>query len=474
MMTINGVGLARWLTTLSLVVLLSGCATFSEDGGFSLVEEEVQSKLGLEAKWAKDDAGRVALEGDVGELLKETLSAERAMQIALLNNPTLQAEYANLGVSESDFVQAGRLPNPGFTFGKTSGGGAVEIERGLHFNLMALLTLPVRSGIEERRFEAAQVAAAAATVQTALEARSAFFNAVAAKQTSAYFEEVVEAAASSQELMARMSAVGNASRLDLAQEQLFHAESLAALEKALLQEQAAKEALIRALGLWGAQAELRLPERLPDLPGVADEMTDIEKTAIGQRFDVRQAKASLEALSSNLGLSRVTGFINVLEAGPVQVRDRGEPIRDGYEVALEIPIFDWGGAKVRRAESLYQQGVDRLRATAIGARSEVRQAYRGYRAAFDIATHYRDEVVPLRKRISDEQLLRYNGMLIGVFELIADARQQVTTINAYLDALRDFWLADTMLKSAMLVGGGSPMGGAMASLPAGGDDGAGH
>ena len=71
------------------------------------------------------------------------------------------------------------------------------------------------------------------------------------------------------------------------------------------------------------------------------------------------------------------------------------------------------------------QAVHRTAEVAVNARSEVREAYSAYRTAYDLARHYRDEVVPLRKRISDENLLRYNGMLIGVFELLADAREQV-------------------------------------------------
>ena len=58
--------------------------------------------------------------------------------------------------------------------------------------------------------------------------------------------------------------------------------------------------------------------------------------------------------------------------------------------------------------------------------------------------------MPLRKRISDENLLRYNGMLIGVFELLADARAQIASVNAAIEALRDFWLAQADLDMALL------------------------
>ncbi|MEM7252290.1 MAG: TolC family protein [Pseudomonadota bacterium] len=434
------------------IIALSGCATFSEDGGFDSVREQSRSLADLTPTWIRSDEDRAQANSRVSVLLGQELTVGNAVDIALLNNPRLQVEYASLGLREADLVQAGRLPNPGFTFSKTSGGGAQEIERGLHFNILALLTMPIRSRIEHRRFEATKLSAVAATIEVANEARTAFIEAVAAQQIASYFEQVAEAADASRTLMLRMHRVGNASRLSLAREQLFHAESLAGLARAQMSVDRARERLIRSLGLWGEQTQFRLPDRLPELPEAPQTLTNIEATALAQRVDVRTARRQLDALSENLGLAKGTRFINVLEGGPVQVRDRGEPKRNGYEVSLEIPIFDFGGARIARAQALYTQASEQLRSAAINARSEVRDAYRGYRTAFDLAKHYRDEIVPLRKQISDEQLLRYNGMLLGVFELIADAREQVVSVSAYIDALRTFWLADANLQTALISG----------------------
>ena len=157
----------------------------------------------------------------------------------------------------------------------------------------------------------------------------------------------------------------------------------------------------------------------------------------------------MESLATSLGLSKTTRFINVLEASYKTKSDTGLPLKKGYEVSVELPLFDWTGAKVARAEYIYMQGVDRAAEVAINARSEVREAYAAYRTAYDVARHYRDEVVPLRKQISDENQLRYNGMLVSVFELLADAREQVSAVNASIEALRDFWLAETDLQMAM-------------------------
>ena len=193
-----------------------------------------------------------------------------------------------------------------------------------------------------------------------------------------------------------------------------------------------------------------LPERLPDLPKVANEMPALEQTAMSQRMDVQAAKLSSEQLAKNLGLTKATRFINVLDVGAERKSATDLPVQRGYTISLELPIFDWGTARVARAEAIYMQSVNRTAETAINARSEVRQAYQSYRSSFEIARHYRDEIVPLKKRISEENQLRYNGMLIGVFELLADARSQIGSVQGYIAALRDFWIAQADLDMALI------------------------
>jgi outer membrane protein TolC len=202
--------------------------------------------------------------------------------------------------------------------------------------------------------------------------------------------------------------------------------------------------------LLGLQAgTFNLPDRLPDLPAQPNDPGDAEASAMTRRLDVQAAKMEADSTARALGLTRATGVINVLEAGYVNKSETGAPRRNGYQVALELPLFDWGGARTAKAEALYMQSVHRTADVAVRARSEVRTAYAGYRTAYDTAAHYRDEVLPLRRQISDEVLRRYNGMLASVFELLADAREQIASVNTAIEAQRDFWIADTNLQSAL-------------------------
>jgi outer membrane protein TolC len=139
----------------------------------------------------------------------------------------------------------------------------------------------------------------------------------------------------------------------------------------------------------------------------------------------------------------------VLDLGYADKRETGEPKSDGYEIGLELPLFDWGGARVARAEAVYMQSLGQVAAIAVNARSEARAGYLGYRASYDVARHYRDQVIPLRKQIADETLLRYNGMLASPFELLADAREQAAAVHATIEALKDFWLAQVDLETAI-------------------------
>jgi outer membrane protein TolC len=451
-------------------VALGGCAGFSADGGFGTVEQAAGERLGKEVRWTKSDAERAAVDARVGALLAEPLTADAAVQVALLNNRRLQAAFDELGIAEAGFVQAGRLPNPGFGFGRLRRGDETEIERTLHLDLARLLAMPMVREMESRRFERVKRDAAAAMLALAADTRKAWVAAVAAEQSVRYMGQVREAADASAELARRMARAGNWNKLQQAREQGFYADAALGLARAERLRDATRERLTRLMGLWGERAQFRLPERLPDLPEAPLDMPDVERRAIAQRLDVQAARLGVEQTAKNLGLTRATRFVDVLELGAVRNSSNEAPTQRGWEVSFELPLFDWSGARIARAEAIYMQSLNRAAAIAIDARSEVREAYRAYRSTFDIARHQRDEIVPIRQRIAEENLLRYNGMLIGVFELLADARAQVASVNGYIDALRDFWVAQADLDLAMVgkPGLAMPAAGAAPPVAAGG------
>lgn len=383
------------------------------------------------------------------ELLGPPLTEEAAVEVALLNNASLRADLAELGIAEADLVLAGRLDNPRFTFSRLVRGDVVDIERKFTLNLMSLLTRPLVTRIESRRFEQAQLKAASDVLQLIAETRTAYYSAVAANETLRYAEQVKSAAEASAELGRRMAQTGNWSELNHMREQAFYADAVSLLARAQHTAVAERERLVRLLGISEQDTPLTLMERLPELPGSPLELRDAEGVALERRLDVLMARKEIEGLAASLTLSKGTRFANVLDASYLRNSTTGEPRQSGYEIELQLPLFDWGGARIARSELLYQQAVNRTAAIALNAQSEVRETYHAYRTAYDLARHLRDEVVPLQKRISDEMLLRYNGMFISVFELLADAREQVRAVAASVEATRDFWVAQAELEQAL-------------------------
>ena len=435
---------------IAVIVLLAGCTPFSKDGGFNAVSSTAKERLGKQAILIKTDADRDAVAKQTQELLSKPLSMDDAVQVALLNNRGLQASYAELGLSEADRVQAGRLPNPGFSFSRTrANNGDLNIGRAFSANVLSLLTLPLAAHIESRRFEQTKLETADAMLKVAAEARRAYVNAVAAGQAADYADQIKDSADASAELASRMRQAGNFSKLDYVREQAFYADSVAQAAKARQQARSAKEKLTRTMGVWGTSAQYALPDHLPDLPKDRPPLQDLEQFAIQNRLDIQAAKLRTQSVASSLGLSKATRFVNALDVGYLNNYETDKGRERGYEISIEIPIFDFGSAKVARAQAVYMQSVNRLAQTAIDARSEVRESYSAYATSYDIAKHYRDEVVPLRKTISDELLLRYNGMLASVFDLLADSREQASAVNSYIDSLKDYWLAETDLQQAL-------------------------
>ncbi|MCA8287327.1 TolC family protein [Burkholderia vietnamiensis] len=431
------------------LVVLAGCTTFSRDGGFNTVSTTASERLGKEALFVRTEQDRDAVAQRTRELLGKPLAMDDAVQVALLNNAGLQASYAELGISEADLVQAGRLPNPGFSFSRTHWSDNFGITRTFSANVLAILTLPLATRIESRRFEQTKLETADAMLKVAADARRAYVSAVAAEQSAKYAEQVKDSASAGAELAHRTQQAGNASRLDYAREQAFYADAATQVAKARQQAFAAREKLTRVMGVWGTATQYSLPERLPDLPKERPELKDLEVFAMQNRLDIQAARLRTQGVATSLSLSKATRFVNALEVGYLNNFETDKGHERGYEISVEIPIFDWGSAKVARAEALYMQSASKLAQTAVDARSEVRESYVAYVTNYDIARHYRDEVVPLRKTISDEMLLRYNGMLASAFDLLADSREQVNAVNGYIDALKDYWLAETDLQLAL-------------------------
>jgi outer membrane protein TolC len=438
-------------------LLLAGCASFSPDGGMGVVAGVASETINKDviAIRTRDDAQRA--DATVKTLLRRPLTVDRAVQIALLGNRGLQAAYNELALAETDLVGDSLPPNPTFSISRISGNGALEIERQVVGDILALATLPFRSEIARQRFQKAQLRAAEETLRLAADVRRAYYRAVAANELVGLLTDAKSAAESTAQLAQKLGETGSLNKLDQAREQVFYAETTADLATLRQEATSSRERLIRLLGLWDTDIGIRLPQKLPVLPRQPLSLPHIEVDAVAHRIDLQIARIELAALARSLNLTEASRFVTLLDVAGIDRKTRdpeGAPFRErGFDVQFQIPIFDGGEVRVRQETETYNQAFNRLTEKAVNVRSEARDAFRVYRSTYDISGHYQREVLPLRKIISDEMQLRFSSMQVDVFALLTEARQRIAALRAAIEAKRNFWLAQSELQTAINGGG---------------------
>jgi outer membrane protein TolC len=439
-------------------VLLSACKSFSPDGGMSAVADVAGGGLNKSVVRISSPETATLAQGEVSRWLRAPLSADAAVQIALLNNRELQAAYNRLGIAESVMVQMSRPPLPSFSYDWVKTSIELDIERQIVASVLSLATWPSRSRIAGVRFEQAELRAAEETLRLAAETRRAYIRAVAAREVAASLGAAKQSAQASAQLAEHLAQTGAFNKLDHARRQVFATEMDAQLTSANQQAAAAQERLTRLMGLWGTDLAALLPSALPKLPPSARRRGAIEQEAMSRRVDLEVARLEVEALARSFGLTRTTRLINVLDLGGTSKtqKDKGEPSAGGggFNIAFEVPLYDFGRARVREAEQRYLGALNVLAAKVIDARSEAREAYGAYRATYAVAVQYEHEVLPLRNTISAETQLQYNAMQVDAFALLDAARGKATAQVAAIEAKRNFWLASADLGAVVLGGGG--------------------
>ena len=458
---------ARFVLFLVVPVLLAGCASFSPDGGMGEVAQDVKRETGAQAvKIDSVEAAQKARER-VTALLTEPLSSDAAVQVALLGNRDLQAAYNDLGISEADYVQQSLPPNPRLSFANFGGTGVADFELRLIQDILSLVTLPQRSKIAAEHFEHAKHGAVQTTLALAGDVRRAWVRTIAAERQVRFLDEARRTADESARLIAKLGEAGGGDQLDQAEIAAFYAELSVRVGQARLAARRQRETLTRLLGLWGGDVNFKLPDDLPPLPGEPDATADIETQAINRRVDLVMARHDVVALAKSLRLTQATRYVSMLQLAGLVNNENANPLttsntsitRGGGALELEIPIFDTGEARERKARENYMRAVNRLAAKAVNARSEARIASDAYRSTYDIARFYEKRLLPLRQVVSQQMALRYGSavlasesMRVDYFRVLADQRARIAANAAALDARRDFDLAAIDLQAALTFG----------------------
>ncbi|WP_373045718.1 TolC family protein [Vulgatibacter sp.] len=441
---------------LLLLLATTGCATFSPERGHDQVEALVQERTGLQTGWGEGEPGAEDIADRVEKLLAEGLTRQRAIEIALVNNPEIQATYAGLGVSQADLVDAGRISNPviegsvGFPITESES-DRIEYEASIVQNFLDLFVLPLRQRVAKEQFIADTVQVAHETLGLAAEVSRAFSRYQAADRMVELQRLVMQAAlGAAAEMEARFRA-GNVTQLDLDIERAAYEQARAELARAELERIEAREELNRHLGLWGQRTAWTLAEPLPEMLPEEPLPEKLESLAIRQRLDVDAARKQYLLLENAVGVAKSSRYFGFIEIGVHIHQDPDGPRLFGPTLALELPIFNQRQGTIARLESQQRQAARRLDALSVGARAAVRTSAARLQGLRQIVDHQRKLLLPLRERIVEGMQLQYNAMAIGMAEVMEARREQIEAYRAYVETVRDYWIERAELER--LVGG---------------------
>jgi cobalt-zinc-cadmium efflux system outer membrane protein len=447
--------LLRWSfipSALGMAALFGGCAAKPAGSGFDRVQQLVADRTGRQVFWDTSSQDDARADAAVAQLLERPLTADAAVQIALLSNRNLQAMFENLGIAQADLVRAGLLKNPVFNgaYEFAAGGGPAKVNLSVTEDFLDILQIPLRRRAAGAAMEAARLAAADAALDLNQKVRSAFYRYQAAQQILSLQQAAAAGGKAAADTARRLHEAGNLTDLDLANEQTAEGEAVLQSDAAQADTTEKRADLNELMGLTGAPADQwKSPANLPELPITLNVPNDLEAVALKQRLDLAAARREAEGAAAELGIATQFALWSDASAGASAEREHDGLWETGPTVSVPIPLFDLGGASVAAARARLRQAQRQFEARAVEIQTDVRRAQNGMSLAWETARCYRQTILPARRQIFEQTMLLSHGMLASVFQLLSARDAQLEAQAASINAIRDYWIADAQLERAV-------------------------
>ncbi|MCG3127210.1 MAG: hypothetical protein CHACPFDD_02068 [Phycisphaerae bacterium] len=418
------------IATALMLVALVGCATVNPRADYDRAARDVGRAVGTDVLYRPDDAH--GNECRVTELLDGGLSADEAVQVALLNNPRLQAALFKLGISRADVVQSGLFSNPTLAVSVRwpDGGGLTNLQAGLAQNIAELWQIPYRQKAAERDLDRTVLDVAREASVLALDARTAYWRSVRAHREHELARENLELAQKLHQLAISRRDAGAGSDVDvnLAESQLMGAELK--LRNAALATVEASAALATRLGIKTPPGDLVLSDSLAEPTTWMLTPAQVITAAMADRLDVQATRMSADGARARVELEK-SRFLRSLELGvstersarnsrgdrnwladtafasaqagqltPPSLQPREPESTDwviGPELGVELPLFDQNQAQIAKAEYVHQQALKVLDALERELAQEAYVACERATTAAGNARFYKEKVLPLRE-----------------------------------------------------------------------------
>ena len=455
------------ILTTGMALTVGGCASSDPGQAFGGVRGEVSSRAGqpVDVRWNQDAAADADTQRAVQSLLhRGPLTAQRAAQIAVLNNRSLQAEFEAIGIAHAEYIQAGLLSNPEFSTSfrfPNRPPSVVDAEYALAANVLDLFLLPARRKVAARELERTKFRVAGEVLGLIADTKTAVYTLQARQQLQERLRLIAQTNDAAAELARQLHAAGNITDLEFNNQQAPAVQAQTDAMQAQMQTRSDRERLNRLMSLDGAEASSwQVAAMLPPIPAREPSMQDLENVAVARRLDLLAARTNVDAIGQALALRTKTRYLPAsITLGVDTERSTDRQRVTGPTLDLQLPLFDQGQGAVAKLSAQYRQARRQLEAAEINARSQVREARALVTASRALAQRYAQTVVPQRKLIVDQTQVQYNAMQRGGYDLLTARERELSAERAYLEAWRDYWIARVELERALTGGGNAEMGG---------------
>lgn len=434
---------------LMLSILCNSCSKVPPaDDGF--VSDTLANRIDGQVLWRKGCCEDRCIRNFIESVITQEMTADVAIQIALLNNPKIQAEFEELGIARADLVAAGLLSNPAFEIEvrfPQSGNLYTNIEYLLTSSLLDIFLVPLRTKMAATEFEQVKLKVSNAILNLAFDVRSTFYELVAERKKIKFMKDAVELNGVVGDIALQQASTGNINVLEYRQAQSRFLESELALSQLQAEIVRLKERLNKLLGFCN-DPDLILPENCPTIDFQEFDLCMLEYIALQNRLDIQIAHFEISRIRRMLGLKQWWTYTTLFGGLAGEREPDGENVL-GPGFVGEIPIFNYGQADRMRLCALLRQAYDRLNELEIQALAEVREAHLLLVLYLNIINDYQTKLLPMQSEVLVSSQEQYNVMGLGLNKLLENKEREIVANLNYTESIKKYLLARVQLDRSL-------------------------
>ena len=483
---------AGWCTSGALILLV-GCAAVDPKPDFGRAAQLVAERTGN--REAYDPSADAVVAEKVAALLTDGLTVDEAVRLALLNSPTLQSVFEEIGTSRADVVQAGLLTNPSFSLVAQlpEGGGRAKLNMGVGQELVDLWQIPVRKTIAEAQLEQTLLKVVQQAVDLTADAKSQAYRLLALQQAEAIANENVALVEKSLQLAQDRFNAGETGKLDVNLVRTSLLETRLQLIDIQRQHRLAETALANTLGLSRWQQPWTLRDDLPTAFPLAQDERALLLFSMTERLDARAAALRVQAAEDEVrqqylkilpsvaagvewerpdrkalpgrnilaDTARESVANGQLTAPSVESKAQRDAERRaivdslfGPSLQITLPIWDQNQAQIVKSKYKAEQQRKDYETLLDSVARQVQDALIVARTADEQLRFYRDQSLPQANENVESARRTYRAGEMDIIVLIDAQKSLIAQRQAYLSVLRDYAVALAELERA--VGGRLP------------------